>query len=168
MTGEETLCEFHFSSRCYGQKSSVSSSSSNSCGYLLGSQFCVWCRVSFFKVLLSLFLHLSRGPVHHPVSCKYPARTHCPGAPSLAAHRDTGLRVLQQTTHAGLVVFSISTVVFLQNSKESFQRVHLSICKDFSLKLFELNDSIIGICLFSPFHSLFLLSWVTWAEQFPL
>lgn len=142
---EETLCEFHFSSRYCGQKSSASSGSSNSCGHLLGSQLCVWCRVSFFKVLLSLFLPLSRGPVHHPLSCKYPARTHCPGVPSLAEHRDTGPRALQQNPHAGLVVFSISTVVFLQNSKESFQRVRLSICKDFSLKLFELNDSVIGI-----------------------
>lgn len=125
------------------KKSVASSGGRSSYGHLLGSQFCVWCRVSFFKVFLSLFLHLSRGPSHYPVSCQYPARTHCPGAPSLAAHRDTGLRALQQTIH-GLVVFSISTVVFLQNSKESSQRVHLSICKDFSLKLFELNDSTVG------------------------
>ena len=177
------------------KKSAASSGGRNSCGHLLGSQFCVWCRVSFFKVFLSLFLHLSRsqswetvlsmsmktssrwvhrgprfsrGPSHYPVSCQDPARTHCPGAPSLTAHRDTGLRALQQTTHAGLVVFSISTVVFLQNLKRAPKEFIWASAKISGWNYLSWMILPLDFSLFAPFHSLFLLSWVTWAEQFPL
>lgn len=67
-------------------------------------------------------LHLFRGPMHHPVSCKYPARTRCPGAPSLAAHRDTGLRSLAANHPCRACCVSISTVVFLQNSKRELPK----------------------------------------------
>lgn len=82
------------------------------------------------------------------------ARAHCQ-VPSAWLH--TGMQIrgpCSKPPNAGLVGFSISTLVFLQNSKEISQRVHLGICKDFSLKLFELTDSTAGISVcfltFSP------------------
>lgn len=169
VTGEETLCEFHFSSRCYGPKSSVSRSSSNSMWLSPGEP--VLC-------VMGVILQSTLEPISSPLqgshaSIKYPVSI----LPGLAA------QVPQAWLHIGIQVwgsyskppmqsllyFPISTVVFLQNSKESSQRSSFEHLQRFQSEIIWVEwfyhwnfQSVFS------FSFLFLLSWVTWAEQFPL